>query len=64
MRTSRDYLNRLAATIDAWDSQAIDQAVAMIDKPVRDGKHMYSFGNGGSAVTASHLITDLTRPCS
>lgn len=61
MRKSREYLDHLASTIDALDCDAIDRAVAMIGQTWRGGKHMYSFGNGGSAVTASHLITDLNK---
>ncbi len=61
MQTSREYLNRLISTIEAWDSQPLDRAVQWIKQAWQDGQHVYSFGNGGSAVTASHLITDLNK---
>jgi D-sedoheptulose 7-phosphate isomerase len=59
--SSRDYLAKLKATIDAVDPAAIDHCVEVIRQGWLNGRQIITCGNGGSAVTALHFITDWSK---
>lgn len=59
--SSRDYLAKLKATIDAVDPAEIDHCVEVIRQGWLDGRQIITCGNGGSAVTALHFITDWSK---
>lgn len=58
--TSR-YLHRLQHVLSALDRDAVDQGVAMIDAAWKEGAQIITLGNGGSAMTALHYITDWAK---
>jgi D-sedoheptulose 7-phosphate isomerase len=59
--TSRAYLQRLIEVCERLDDAAIDRAVALLHRAVDEQRQVLVFGNGGSALTASHYITDWTK---
>lgn len=56
-----EYLGRLAKTLDALDRTSIDHAIEMIHGAWIDGRQVITLGNGGSALTALHFITDWNK---
>lgn len=58
---SDDYLNRLALVLNGLDRGAVDRGVAMVDAACRRGAQIITLGNGGSAMTALHYITDWAK---
>ena len=55
------YYKKLATTLKQLDFEAINQAVYLIQKTWRNKKQIICFGNGGSALTAQHFITDWNK---
>ncbi len=55
------YLDRLSRTIAAIDRPAFDHAIALVRSAWEEGRQVITFGNGGSALTAEHYITDWTK---
>lgn len=55
---SKEYMDALALAAKASDFSAIDSAVDVIKKAVEAGQTIFTCGNGGSALTASHYVTD------
>jgi D-sedoheptulose 7-phosphate isomerase len=59
--SSRDYLAKLKATIDTVDTAEIDHCIEVIRQAWLNGRQIITCGNGGSAVTALHFITDWSK---
>lgn len=59
--TSEDYLRRLTTTIDGVDRDAMDKGVQMIADAWERGSQIITLGNGGSAMTALHFVTDWAK---
>lgn len=57
----RDYLDKLAATLQSMPSEQIWQVIEVLLQAWRNGKRVYLCGNGGSAATASHMANDLNK---
>lgn len=55
---ARAYLDRLTHVLAALDPNEIDEAIALIRRIWDAGGQIITFGNGGSAMTAMHFITD------
>ena len=55
------YLRQLKRLLDRIDGQAIDELAERVFQTYSDGKQVLVFGNGGSAYTASHFVTDLVK---
>lgn len=55
------YRDKLVSALGLLDEQAVDKGVAMIETAWRAGKQIIVFGNGGSAITALHYITDWNK---
>lgn len=55
------YFAKLKSVIDAIDAPAFDRGIAMIREAWEAGRQIIVFGNGGSAHTASHFITDMNK---
>lgn len=55
------YLKKLQSTLKTIDPDDIDQATYIIAKVWEAGKQIIVFGNGGSAITAQHYITDWNK---
>jgi D-sedoheptulose 7-phosphate isomerase len=58
---SHNYFRKLKQTIDQIDTDAVDHCVGVIRKGWEDGRQIITLGNGGSAVTALHFITDWSK---
>lgn len=58
---SRQYMSALASATNTCDFDAIDTAVEVIRTAVEAGKTIFTCGNGGSASTASHYVTDWSK---
>ncbi|MAE59850.1 MAG: hypothetical protein CMJ49_00680 [Planctomycetaceae bacterium] len=56
-----DYFQQLAKMSADLDHEAIDQYAEMIFSAWRDDHSVFVFGNGGSAYTASHHVTDYVK---
>ena len=55
---SDHYLLRLSNALSALDRDEIDTGVAMVEAAWRRGAQVITLGNGGSAMTALHFVTD------
>lgn len=55
------YISRLTAVLGAVDAAAMDQGVQLVEKVWRAGGQIITLGNGGSAMTALHFITDWNK---
>jgi D-sedoheptulose 7-phosphate isomerase len=54
-------LARLSATIQKLDAHEIDLAIDLIRSAWHSDKQIIIFGNGGSALTALHYVTDWNK---
>ena len=59
-----DYMGRLHSTLKAIEPQSITGMARLILKAYDDEKQIFVMGNGGSAATASHMVTDLCKGAS
>ena len=59
-----NYLTQLTSAIDAVDNQAVDAWIARLARARDEGTTIFVAGNGGSAATASHFATDLSKGAS
>lgn len=64
VRNAAAYFQLLADQVGRLDHAAIDQYVELIYRAWRDGRRVFLFGNGGSAYTASHHVTDYVKTAS
>lgn len=55
------YLLALSKMIDGISREEIWDAVRVLFYVWKQGKHVFLFGNGGSAATASHMANDLNK---
>jgi D-sedoheptulose 7-phosphate isomerase len=58
MSPSAAYLDRLVDIIGKVDRKELDAAIAAIRGAWLSGKQVITLGNGGSAMTALHFVTD------
>ncbi len=58
------YFNKLIALLSAQDRAAIDAAAGTIAQAWQEGRQIIVFGNGGSAITALHFVTDWAKSIS
>jgi D-sedoheptulose 7-phosphate isomerase len=59
--TGRTYLNRLCEVLNRVDTDEIDRAIELIHKTWMEGHQIVTCGNGGSALTALHYLTDWNK---
>ncbi len=59
--TTASYLAKLSRTMEQLDCAEMDHAITMIETAWRSGKQIITLGNGGSAMTALHMITDWNK---
>ncbi len=52
------YLDRLAIVLAAMDREELDRGVGLIHDAWQRGAQIVTLGNGGSAMTALHFVTD------
>jgi D-sedoheptulose 7-phosphate isomerase len=58
---SADYLRKLTGLLSIIDSDDVEQGVQMIRDAWDRGHQIITLGNGGSAMTALHFITDWNK---
>jgi len=56
------YLKRLQTVIDnRVNNEEIDHGIALVEQAWKQGRQIITLGNGGSSMTALHLITDWNK---
>jgi len=55
------YISDLDALLGKLPVEDIDRVVCLLEKTRECGTHVFIFGNGGSAATASHFACDLSK---
>lgn len=58
---AQSYFEAMASIISKLEFQQIDAATDLVLEKIKDGASIYICGNGGSASTASHYITDWSK---
>lgn len=58
---ARNYVRSLTSALDALDFATLSRVADALWNAYQHDRQILVFGNGGSAATASHLITDLTK---
>ncbi len=56
-----DYVSQVKAALGKLPIDKIAQVVERLEEPRLQGKSVFLFGNGGSAATASHFASDLSK---
>jgi D-sedoheptulose 7-phosphate isomerase len=64
MTFPQKYRDELLKTIDAIDLDKVQQAIDIFIEARDRGRHIFVCGNGGSASTASHFVTDMVKGAS
>ena len=59
--TIENYIKQHNSVIESLSYQEVGDAIALIEETVKNGKRIAVCGNGGSAVAASHYITDWNK---
>ena len=59
--TTENYIKQHNLVIENLDCQEIENAISLIKKTIEEGYRVAVCGNGGSAVAASHYITDWNK---
>jgi D-sedoheptulose 7-phosphate isomerase len=59
--TAASYLEKLERTLNALNRDHIDQAIGLISDAWLNGRQIITLGNGGSSLTALHLINDWNK---
>jgi len=57
----KNYLSEVSATLAKLPVEGITQVVELLEQTRANRKRVYIFGNGGSAATASHFASDLSK---
>lgn len=60
----QNYIDNLRETLIKMPFDKIGEIVNLLVEANKEGKQIFVFGNGGSAATASHFITDLGKGAS
>src|SRR5581483_1766304 len=58
---ARNYIRDLTAALNSLDLGTITRIVETLWDAYQNDRQIFVFGNGGSAASASHIITDLTK---
>lgn len=61
MGPAQNYFLRLSETIQKLDTHEFDSAIELVRSAWRSNKQIIIFGNGGSALTALHYVTDWNK---
>jgi D-sedoheptulose 7-phosphate isomerase len=56
-----DYINAQKAALDSIPTAAVEQLIKLLREALHNDRHVFVFGNGGSASNASHFVTDLGK---
>lgn len=58
---ARNYIRDLTAALNSLDLGMITRIVETLWDAYQNDRQIFIFGNGGSAASASHIVTDLTK---
>ncbi len=61
---SRNYKSKLLSALDTIDLEGVGRAIGVIETARDQQRHIFVCGNGGSASTASHFVTDMVKGAS
>jgi D-sedoheptulose 7-phosphate isomerase len=64
MNFTEEYRGRLLQTLQAVDLNKVNTAIEWLRAAREHGRGIYTCGNGGSASTASHFVTDMVKGAS
>ena len=59
-----DYVQMQKAALDSIPAESLVRIVEMLRAALHEDRHVFVFGNGGSAANASHFATDLGKGAS
>jgi D-sedoheptulose 7-phosphate isomerase len=59
-----EYIREQKAALDSIPADAVAEIIEIFRDALKNDKHIFIFGNGGSASNASHFITDLGKGAS
>ncbi|HWX18531.1 MAG TPA: SIS domain-containing protein [Candidatus Binatia bacterium] len=59
-----DYIRAQKAAHDSIPIESVAQLIEQLSAALKQGRHIFVFGNGGSAANASHFATDLGKGAS
>ena len=57
----RDYIGSFTSALDSLDMETMTRIVETLWQAYQNDRQIFFFGNGGSAASASHIVTDLTK---
>jgi D-sedoheptulose 7-phosphate isomerase len=63
-KTASSYIAEMARVVGLIDPIAVERFAEIVFNAWRDDRHVFVFGNGGSAYTSSHFVTDLVKTAS
>jgi len=55
------YIHRITSVLNGMDIAAMDEGVRMVERAWQRGAQIITLGNGGSAMTALHFVTDWNK---
>lgn len=61
---TQTYKNKLFNALDTVDLAGVAKAIDILTKARDNNRHVFVCGNGGSASTASHFVTDMLKGAS
>ncbi len=64
MSFPEQYKSELLKALEAVDLERVGQAIAWFEEARAAGRQIFVCGNGGSAATASHFVTDMVKGAS
>src|SRR3954451_3030730 len=59
-----DYLTAQKAALDSIPAEGTAKLIELVRTALHEDRHIYVFGNGGSAMNSSHFATDLGKGAS
>ena len=59
--TAGNYFSTMSELLGKLDPGPIDAFADAVDQARTDGRHVFIFGNGGSAYNASHYVADFVK---
>lgn len=60
----RQYKSKLLNALETLDLATVSQVIEILREARDSGRHIFVCGNGGSASTASHFVTDMVKGAS
>ena len=64
MSFAEQYRTKLLSAMDTIPLDKVEEAIRLLEKAREEGRGVFVCGNGGSAATASHFVTDMVKGAS